>query len=146
MISVSFRPRNISLKVWGCHVCESWAWRYCCNHPLTRWWPSWLSAHSGASGIANKLQAWLSSTGHEEGLRVGHRQHVAEPAAQDEYKRHSGGSESVLNDSADRGGSVPSFCSAGKVVSTVLLNKQHRVQTHNWTVVQWQALSPHSRC
>lgn len=34
----------------------------------------------------------------EESLRVGHRQHDAEPAAQDEYKRHSGGSESVLND------------------------------------------------
>lgn len=145
MFSVSFRPRNISLKVWGCHVCESWAWRYCCNHPLTRWWPSWLSAHSGASGIANKLQAWLSSTGHEESLRVSQAACC--------WACSSGWIQKTFRWiwicskwSADRGGSVPSFCSAGKVVSTVLLNKQHRVQTHNWTVVQWQALSPHSRC
>lgn len=118
MFSVSFRPRNISLKVWGCHVCASWAWRYCCNHPLTRWWPSWLSAHSGASGIANKLQAWLSSTGHEESLRVGHRQHVAEPAAQDENKIW------ICSKWLCRQ-SVPSFCSASKVVSPVLLNRSN---------------------
>lgn len=123
MFSVSFRPRNISLKVWGCH-----AWRYCCNHPLTRWSPSWLSAHSGASGIANKVQAWLSSTGHEESLRVGHRQHVGEPAAQDENTIWICSEWLCWQ-------SVPSFCSAGKVVSPVLLN---RVQTHNWTVEQWQ--------